>query len=99
MGRAAASADVAIVTSDNPRSEDPQTIIDEVVAGFPPGIMPEVEVDRTRAIGRALELAGPSDLVLVLGKGHERGQEIGDRILPFDDRMVVRRLLGRGVRS
>ncbi len=99
MGAAAAEADVAIVTSDNPRSEDPWAIIAEVVAGFPPGVQPRTEVDRTRAIGQALDLAGPSDLVLVLGKGHERGQEIGGRLLPFDDRLVVRRLLEPGVRS
>lgn len=99
MGRAAAQADHVIVTSDNPRSEDPEAIIAEVVAGCDSRVGVEREVDRARAIGRGLEVAGPSDLVLVLGKGHERGQEVAGRILPFDDRLVVRRLLQQDVRS
>ncbi len=99
MGAAAAAADVTVVTSDNPRTEDPEAIIDEVMAGVPGEAEVVREVDRERAIGIALELAGPSDLVLVLGKGHEQGQEVGDRVIPFDDRAVVRRLAQRGVRS
>ena len=88
MGRIAAElADVAIVTSDNPRSEDPLAIIDEVVAGMPGE--PEIEPDRRRAIQRAIERAAPGDVVVIAGKGHERGQEIGDQLLPFDDREVA----------
>jgi len=88
MGRIAAElADVAIVTSDNPRSEAPEAIIDEIVAGMPGE--PEVEPDRRRAIERALELAEPGDTVVIAGKGHERGQEIAGRVLPFDDREVA----------
>jgi UDP-N-acetylmuramoyl-L-alanyl-D-glutamate--2,6-diaminopimelate ligase len=88
MGRIASKlADVAIVTSDNPRSEDPLVIIDEVVAGMSGD--PEVEPDRAKAIGRAIELARPDDVVVIAGKGHERGQEIGSVVSPFDDTEVA----------
>ena len=88
MGEMAAQADIAILTSDNPRSEDPRSIVDEVAAGADPSRV-VVEVDRRRAIEHAVEMATPDDLVLVLGKGHETGQEIGGEVLPFDDRVVV----------
>ena len=92
MGRIAAElADVAIVTSDNPRSEDPAAIIEEVVAGAPDRL--EVEPDRRAAIERALELAEPGDVVVIAGKGHEQGQEVAGRVLPFDDREVAREAL------
>src|SRR5262249_23509629 len=74
-------ADVAIVTSDNPRTEDPLRIIEEIVAGMPGGY--EVEPDRRRAIERSIELARPGDVVVIAGKGHERGQEIAGSVLPF----------------
>jgi UDP-N-acetylmuramoyl-L-alanyl-D-glutamate--2,6-diaminopimelate ligase len=91
MGKIAAElADVAIVTSDNPRSEDPLAIIDEVVAGAP-GL--EVEPDRRAAIARAIERAREGDVVLIAGKGHEQGQEIAGVKLPFDDREVARDVL------
>ncbi len=94
MGRIAAEhADVAIVTSDNPRSERPEAIIDEIVAGGDGGL--EVEPDRRRAIERALEEARPGDVVVIAGKGHEQGQEIAGRKLPFDDRDVAREALRR----
>lgn len=90
MGAAGARADVLIVTSDNPRSEDPDAIIDEVVAGISAGTEHVVrEPDRRAAIHLAMDLAAPGDAVLVLGKGHEPGQEIGGVVLPFDDRNVV----------
>ena len=89
MGRIATElADVAIVTSDNPRSEDPQAIIDEVLAGTVGE--PEVEPERRAAIEKAVELAEPGDVVVIAGKGHEPGQEIAGRITPFDDRDVAR---------
>jgi UDP-N-acetylmuramoyl-L-alanyl-D-glutamate--2,6-diaminopimelate ligase len=92
MGRIAAElADVAIVTSDNPRSEDPDAIIAEVVAAAPDRL--EVEPDRRTAIGRALEAAEPGDVVVIAGKGHEQGQEVAGRVLPFDDREVAREAL------
>jgi len=90
MGSAATHrADVAILTSDNPRHEDPFVIIDEVKAGCDgPGEL-LVEADRRRAIGLALGLAQPGDVVVVAGKGHERFQQIGDELTDFDDRVVV----------
>jgi UDP-N-acetylmuramoyl-L-alanyl-D-glutamate--2,6-diaminopimelate ligase len=94
MGRIASElADVAIVTSDNPRSEDPDAIIAEVVAGAGPSL--EVEPDRTAAIGRALALAHEGDVVVIAGKGHEQGQEFAGRVIPFDDREVAREALRR----
>jgi UDP-N-acetylmuramoyl-L-alanyl-D-glutamate--2,6-diaminopimelate ligase len=92
MGQVAAElADVALVTSDNPRSEDPAAIAAEVVDGLDL----EVELDRRRAIERALEQARDGDVVLIAGKGHEQGQEIAGQKLPFDDREVVRDALRR----
>ncbi|HEY2939783.1 MAG TPA: UDP-N-acetylmuramoyl-L-alanyl-D-glutamate--2,6-diaminopimelate ligase [Gaiellaceae bacterium] len=92
MGRIASElADVAILTSDNPRSEDPLAIIDEVLAGVTGEI--EVEPDRAAAIARAVAGAGEGDVVLIAGKGHEQGQEFADRTIPFDDREVAREAL------
>ena len=92
MGRIATElADLVIVTSDNPRSEDPQAIVDDVLAGTVGD--PEVELDRRAAIERAIELAEPGDVVLIAGKGHELGQEVAGRITPFDDREVARQVL------
>jgi UDP-N-acetylmuramoyl-L-alanyl-D-glutamate--2,6-diaminopimelate ligase len=84
-------ADIALVTSDNPRSEDPAAIAADVVDGLDL----DVELDRRRAIERALEQAQPGDVVLIAGKGHEQGQEIAGRKLPFDDSEVVRDALRR----
>src|SRR5947207_3327824 len=90
MGRVAAElADEVIVTSDNPRSEDPAAIAAEVAAGLPLA----VELDRRAAITRAIGLAGAGHVVLIAGKGHERGQEFADRTIPFDDREVARAAL------
>jgi UDP-N-acetylmuramoyl-L-alanyl-D-glutamate--2,6-diaminopimelate ligase len=92
MGQVVADlADVSLVTSDNPRSEDPAAIAAEVVDGLDL----EVELDRRRAIERALESARAGDVVVIAGKGHEKGQEIGGRKLPFDDREVAREALRR----
>ncbi|MDE3026443.1 MAG: UDP-N-acetylmuramoyl-L-alanyl-D-glutamate--2,6-diaminopimelate ligase, partial [Acidobacteriota bacterium] len=94
MGRLASElADVAIVTSDNPRSEDPDAIIEEIVAGATGAV--EVEPDRAAAIARAVSLALPGDVVLVAGKGAEQGQEFADRTIPFDDREAAREALRR----
>ena len=94
MGEAASRfADVVIVTSDNPRSEDPGAIVAEILAGAPREV--DVELDRRVAIEHAVEMAAPGDVVLVAGKGHEIGQEIAGRVLPFDDRAVVREALRR----
>jgi UDP-N-acetylmuramoyl-L-alanyl-D-glutamate--2,6-diaminopimelate ligase len=90
-------SDVAIVTSDNPRSEPPEAIIEDIQSGM--GRQSRAEhhaiVDRRDAIARALEMAGPGDVVVIAGKGHETYQVIRDRTIPFDDRQVVRDLLRR----
>src|SRR6185437_3058734 len=87
-------ADVAILTSDNPRSEDPLAILAEMLAGVL--TVPEqerarviIEPDRAAAIGLAVAMAGKGDVVVVAGKGHERGQYVGDSVIPFDDREVA----------
>jgi UDP-N-acetylmuramoyl-L-alanyl-D-glutamate--2,6-diaminopimelate ligase len=83
-------ADVAIVTSDNPRSEDPDRIIEQIVDGMQPARAQRVvEPDRRRAIHRAVELARAGDVVLIAGKGHETTQTIGTRVLDFDDRKIA----------
>ena len=92
MGRAGAElSDLAVITSDNPRSEDPEAIVAEVVAGAEGAAELEVVVDRREAIALALGRAAPGDTVVIAGKGHEQGQEFeGGRKIPFDDREVAR---------
>jgi UDP-N-acetylmuramoyl-L-alanyl-D-glutamate--2,6-diaminopimelate ligase len=101
MGAAAAAADVAVLTSDNPRSEDPEAILDAVVAGArTAGTDADivVELDRRRAIAAALDLARPGDVVVIAGKGHEPYQELASGRIDFDDRVVAAELLaGRAV--
>jgi UDP-N-acetylmuramoyl-L-alanyl-D-glutamate--2,6-diaminopimelate ligase len=90
MGEAVArGADVAIVTSDNPRTEDPERILDDVEAGMGTWAHERV-ADRRAAIARALALGRPGDTVLLAGKGHETHQVVGTRRLPFDERAIVR---------
>jgi UDP-N-acetylmuramoyl-L-alanyl-D-glutamate--2,6-diaminopimelate ligase len=84
-------ADRAIVTTDNPRSEDPAAIAAEITAGFEM----EVELDRRRAIELAVAGAGSGDVVVIAGKGHEQGQQFADHTVPFDDRDVAREALRR----
>jgi UDP-N-acetylmuramoyl-L-alanyl-D-glutamate--2,6-diaminopimelate ligase len=90
-------SDVVVVTSDNPRSEPPEAILEEILRGMNGGRRGErhVIVDRREAIAKALELAGPGDAVVVAGKGHESYQVLRDRTIPFDDRQVVRDVLAR----
>ena len=94
MGKAGAElSDVAVVTSDNPRSEDPAAIIGQIEAGIDEGAPAEVvvEQDRRAAIALALGRAGEGDTVVIAGKGHEQGQEFENgRKIPFDDRDVAR---------
>ena len=85
-------ADYAIITSDNPRKEDPNAIIAEIDKGFRSEHYEKI-VDRTEAITRAIELAQPRDIVLIAGKGHENYQEFADHTVPFDDLQVARRAL------
>jgi UDP-N-acetylmuramoyl-L-alanyl-D-glutamate--2,6-diaminopimelate ligase len=94
MGRIATElSDIAIVTSDNPRSEDPQSIIDEVLAGAVKGKTVYAEVDRREAILRGLNFAKKGDIVLIAGKGHEKYQVVGETQIPFDDREEVSRFI------
>lgn len=86
-------ADLAIVTSDNPRTEDPMAIIDQVVSGVTRRDVLVVEPDRRSAIEQALQQARTGDVVVLAGKGHETGQDINGQILPFDDRVVARAIL------
>ena len=97
MGRAGAEhADLTVVTSDNPRSEDPAAIVAEVAAGAAAAPELEIEVDRRAAIALALGRARPGDTVVIAGKGHEQGQEFeGGRKIRFDDREVAREELRR----
>ncbi|HXG76688.1 MAG TPA: UDP-N-acetylmuramoyl-L-alanyl-D-glutamate--2,6-diaminopimelate ligase [Gaiellaceae bacterium] len=92
MGKVAReAADVVVVTSDNPRSEDPLAIIEDVLQGA--GLDVEIDPDRASAIRRALALARAGDVVVIAGKGHELGQEAGGAVHPFDDREVARTAL------
>ncbi len=95
MGRAGAElSDLAVITSDNPRSEDPARIIEDILAGIEDPEAVVVEPDRDAAIGLAIREAGPGDTVVIAGKGHEQGQEFEHgRKIPFDDRDVARRHL------
>jgi UDP-N-acetylmuramoyl-L-alanyl-D-glutamate--2,6-diaminopimelate ligase len=90
---AAAGADIPIVTSDNPRTEDPLAIIDEILQGIPERGHVVVEPDRSLAICRAIRLMGPDDCLIIAGKGHEDYQIIGTTRIPFDDRVCVRECL------
>jgi len=88
-------ADLVVVTSDNPRQEDPQAIIADITAGFDPGFAAyRCEPDRRRAIALALSLAAQGDVVLIAGKGHENYQIFRDRTIHFDDFEVVREIMG-----
>ncbi|HIE21368.1 MAG TPA: UDP-N-acetylmuramoyl-L-alanyl-D-glutamate--2,6-diaminopimelate ligase, partial [Acidimicrobiia bacterium] len=93
MGTALSAADLAIVTSDNPRSEDPQVVASEVAAGLRSGTEYVVDVDRRSAIFRAVAAANDGDMVLILGRGHEPSQEVAGAKIPFDDREVAREAL------
>ncbi len=100
MGEVASRlADLVVLTSDNPRGEDPQAIIDEIQAGADDAAHVLVEPDRARAIGTALAAAAPGDVVVIAGKGHETVQEVAGRAIAFDDAGVARRALARILRS
>jgi UDP-N-acetylmuramoyl-L-alanyl-D-glutamate--2,6-diaminopimelate ligase len=98
MGAVAARlSDLVVLTSDNPRSEPPEAILEEIRRGIPPARAKDTLVlpDRREAISRALELAGPGDAVVIAGKGHEPYQVLRERSVPFDDRQVAREALSR----
>jgi UDP-N-acetylmuramoyl-L-alanyl-D-glutamate--2,6-diaminopimelate ligase len=93
MGQAAgAGSDIVVLTSDNPRGEDPLAIIDQVLPGLS-GTPVIVEPDRRHAIELAIAQAQPGDLVLLAGKGHEKTQTIGERVIPFDDVAIAQQVL------
>jgi UDP-N-acetylmuramoyl-L-alanyl-D-glutamate--2,6-diaminopimelate ligase len=94
-GIATRLSDLTIVTSDNPRSEDPDAIINEILAGIVPGASVSREQDRRKAIAEGLGLARRGDVVLIAGKGHENYQIIGERKIHLDDREEVLKFLGR----
>ena len=97
MGRVAAElADMVFVTSDNPRREEPQAIVDDIMKGIRTRKDVVTLVDRKEAIHRALDEAGPDDTVLIAGKGHETYQEVGVQRYPFDDRAVAEAYLELG---
>jgi UDP-N-acetylmuramoyl-L-alanyl-D-glutamate--2,6-diaminopimelate ligase len=95
MGQAADRwADTVILTSDNPRSEDPEVIIEAIRVGISRGAEGARQIpDRREAIREACRISRPGDAVLIAGKGHEREQIFADRIIPFDDREVARQAL------
>jgi UDP-N-acetylmuramoyl-L-alanyl-D-glutamate--2,6-diaminopimelate ligase len=89
MGKVSLKADKVILTSDNPRSENPEDIIKDILAGIDDTSNVLVEPDRKKAIFKALIDAKENDIVLIAGKGHEEYQIIKDKVLPFSDRKVV----------
>ena len=94
MGKIAAQlADVVVVTSDNPRTEDPQKILEDILTGIPDSVKPSVEIDRSVAIKAAIMDAQPGDGVLIAGKGHEDYQILGTEKIHFDDREHAREAL------
>ena len=94
MGVSAAAADRIVITTDNPRSEDPGRIANEITAGLD-RLADLVEKDRRLAIRHAIATAGPGDVVVIAGKGHEKTQTIGDQVFDFDDCTIVRDELAR----
>src|SRR6185503_12650402 len=92
---AGALADLTVVTSDNPRTERPEAIIDEVMTGLPPGAEHLRVADRRDAIAQALSVARPGDTLLLAGKGHETYQVIGKEYRPFDEKGIVAELMRR----
>ena len=95
MGRVAAElADYSFITSDNPRDEEPSAIADEIKEGFADSSKFEVVLDRREAIEQAVQTVGRNDILLIAGKGHETYQEFKGTIVPFDDREIVRELIG-----
>ena len=98
MGAAVSElADFAMVTSDNPRNENPRDILNEILAGMQHGKPHEVEADRAKAIRQALQMARSGDTLLLAGKGHETYQEVAGRMTHFDDREIVREALAEGL--
>ena len=96
---AAELADSVVVTSDNPRTENPQQILDDVVTGIPDGTVLSVDLERDKAIAQAIDQAESGDFVLIAGKGHEDYQILGTQKIHFDDREQAKRALEKKVAS
>ena len=94
MGEAANQADKIILTNDNPRSEDPNTIINEIISGINLNKKVEVITNRFEAIKQSISLLDKEHVVLILGKGHENIQEINDQELVFNDKETVMKIIG-----
>ena len=90
MGEASSNADYVIITNDNPRNEDPLEISKNILEGIPLNKSSDVILDRKEAIHKGVQLLKENEILLVLGKGHEKFQEIGDELYEFDDIEVVR---------
>ena len=88
------TADFSIITSDNPRKEDPEAIVADILEGFASKESFDVVLDRHDAIAEGLHKTGRKDILLIAGKGHETYQELKETIIPFDDRETVREILG-----
>jgi UDP-N-acetylmuramoyl-L-alanyl-D-glutamate--2,6-diaminopimelate ligase len=88
-----------VITSDNPRTEKPEAIIADIVAGLERPSAAKVEPDRRKAIYKAIADAHAGDVVMILGKGHESGQEFATETIPFDDRSVAREAIISGARD
>ena len=99
MGDAISRADLAVITSDNPRSEDPAAIASAVMSGVAPGANHVLEIDRRQAIDHAMNAAEDGDVVLILGRGHEPTQDLGTEKIPFDDRQIAAESLARRRKS
>ncbi|NGX38308.1 MAG: hypothetical protein K1000chlam2_01481, partial [Chlamydiae bacterium] len=98
MGRVVCRlSDEAIVTNDNPRSEDPEKIAAQILKGFENDYPVHLQLDRRKAIRRAIELANPEDILLIAGKGHENEQIFAHQIIPFDDKEVVQEICAEKV--
>jgi UDP-N-acetylmuramoyl-L-alanyl-D-glutamate--2,6-diaminopimelate ligase len=96
MGKIASElADIVIITSDNPRGEEPKAIIDEILSGISPEMGEKiiVEANREKAIKIAVEMAREGDCLLIAGKGHETYQIFADKVVPFDDREIARKYI------
>ncbi|HEY9519784.1 MAG TPA: cyanophycin synthetase, partial [Gemmatimonadales bacterium] len=89
-------ADLTVVTSDNPRSESPESILDDIMTGLPPGADHLRITDRRSAIAETLTRAEPGDTVLLAGKGHETYQVVGTEYRPFDEKKIVGEIMGKG---
>ena len=86
-------SDYVLITSDNPRSEEPQKIVNDILMGIKKSDQIKIEIDRFKAIKKSIDCAKKEDIVLIAGKGHEDYQILNDNVIDFDDRKIARKLL------